>query len=176
MVRRLLAVLIGGALAASASALSAQTSVSVAGGLSAPIARLGDVTDLGYNVAASLNLGGTTIPVGVRLEGAYNSFGFKNGGGDVRILNATANAIFNLGLTASAPYLIGGLGYYNRKFAGTGLPTNDANALGVNLGGGLRFPLVGLSTFFEARVHAMLGEERNAGTYKFIPITFGITF
>lgn len=179
MARRLLAVLIAGALAAAPAALTAQTStsLSIAGGLNAPVGRLGDGTDLGYNLAAGLNFGGVLLPVGLRVEGAYNSFGIKNGGGDIRILNATANAVFNVGHTSDSPYVIGGLGIYNRKtnddFFGT---SSSANAVGVNVGGGLRFPVAGLTTFFEARYHAMLGEQIKGANYKFIPITFGIMF
>lgn len=176
MIRRLLSLAVGSALAAAPTVTHAQTSLTVSGGVSAPVSTLGDLSNLGYNVAAGLQLGGTILPIGARLEGAWNSFGFKNGGGDTRILSATANAVYNIGHDAGAPYIIGGLGYYNRAFNNTGINSSDANALGVNVGAGLRFPLSGLSTFFEARYHAMLGEERNAGTYKFIPITFGITF
>jgi hypothetical protein len=46
----------------------------------------------------------------------------------------------------------------------------------VNVGGGLRFPVAGLTTFFEARYHAMLGEQVKGANYKFIPITFGVMF
>ncbi len=176
MIRRLFTLAVGSALAAAPMALHAQSSLTVSGGLSAPVSTLGDASNLGYNLAAGLQLGGTILPIGARLEAAYNSFGFKNGGGDTRIVSATANAVYNIGHTADAPYIIGGLGYYNRAFTNTGINSTDANALGVNAGAGLRFPLAGLSTFFEARFHAMLGEERNAGTYKFIPITFGIAF
>jgi hypothetical protein len=176
MTRRFLTLLVAGALAAAPAASRAQTSLTISGGLSAPVSTLGDAANLGYNLAAGLGFGGTILPIGARLEVGYNSFGFKNGGGDTRIVTATANAIYNISHTADAPYLIGGLGYYNRAFTNTGFPTNDANALGVNVGGGLRFPLTGFSTYFEARFHAMLGDQQNGGTYKFIPITVGISF
>jgi hypothetical protein len=47
---------------------------------------------------------------------------------------------------------------------------------GVNIGGGLRFPLGGLSTFLEARYHVMLGNTSDGTKYQFIPITFGVAF
>ena len=60
-----------------------------------------------------MNLGAIALPVGVRLEGAYNGLGAKNGGGDIRIITGTANAIFNLGthpsrLTRIVAFLMGG--------------------------------------------------------------------
>ncbi|MEO6527157.1 MAG: hypothetical protein ABIP93_11070 [Gemmatimonadaceae bacterium] len=173
MLRSLSAVLLGGALLFTPSAhLGAQAALSVSGGLAAPVSDLGDFADLGYNVAAGLNFGGTRVPIGLRFEGALNGFGVKDRDEEVRILNATANAIVNFSQKSDSPYLIGGLGLYNSKYAS--FPSE--NALGVNIGGGLRFPLAGLSTFFEARYHAMLGNRDRDANLQFIPITFGIVF
>ncbi len=176
MTRRLLAAVFAGALGAAPAPLLAQTSISVAGGVNAPVGRLGDIADLGYNISGGLNFGGTSLPVGLRLEGAYNSLGLK-GSGDVRIITGTGNAIFNVGQTKDAPYLIAGLGVYNRNFSSNtfGYGTGKT-VLGINGGGGLRFPLSGISTFFEARYHVMLGNSGDGTSYQFIPITFGIMF
>jgi hypothetical protein len=85
--------------------------------------------------------------------------------------------VFNVGKTADAPYLIAGLGAYNRRLNfdpfGT---TDDKTVVGINGGGGLRFPLSGISTFVEARYHIMLGNSNDGSNYQFIPITFGIVF
>ena len=179
MIKPLRMLALAGAFATSAQALHAQTSTSfvVAGGVNAPVNRLGDIADLGYNVAAGVNLGAIALPVGLRFEGAYNGLGLKNGAGDLRIITGTANAIFNLGKTSDAPYLIAGLGAYNRNFSNRAFGYSDSKtAVGINGGGGLRFPLTGLSTFFEARYHIMLGNAQDATNYQFIPITFGIMF
>ena len=149
-----------------------QAQLSVSGGIAAPVSDLSDVADLGYNVNAGLNFGGTFLPIGVRLEGSLNGFNLKDINEDVRILNATANAIVNLGHQSGSPYLIGGVGLYNSKFGSAG----SENAVGVNLGGGLRFPLGTLNTFFEARYHAMLGDRGDGANLQYIPITFGILF
>jgi hypothetical protein len=172
MLRRFSAALLGSAiLCLPAAPLRAQAALSVSGGLAAPVSDLGDVADLGYNVAAGLNFGGTVLPIALRLEGALNGFGLKNSNENVRILDATANAVVNFSQKSDSPYLIGGLGIYNTKFSD--LSSSD-NGAGINLGGGLRFPLGTLNTFFEARYHAILG-ERNRGM-QFIPITFGVVF
>ncbi|MDB4882979.1 MAG: hypothetical protein JWL95_1745 [Gemmatimonadetes bacterium] len=173
MLRRLPAVLFGSALLLAPSArLTAQAALSVSGGVAAPVGDLGDVADLGYNVAAGLNFGGTHLPIGLRFEGALNGFGLKDFDDQVRILDATANAVVNFSQKADSPYLIGGLGLYNSKFGND----QSENAVGVNLGGGLRFPLGGLSTFVEARYHAMLGDRNRGTNLQFIPITFGVVF
>jgi hypothetical protein len=154
-----------------------QTSLSIAGGLNAPISDLGNLADLGYNVAAGLNFGSSVLPVGLRFEGAYNALRLKDNSGDVRIIAGTANAVFNIGKASNAPYLIGGIGAYNRRLSFDDIgSTSDKTVLGINGGGGLRFPLSGITTFFEARIHVMLGDRNDAANYQFIPITFGILF
>jgi hypothetical protein len=172
MLRRLTAALLGSALLCvpATRSLEAQAALSVSGGASVPMSDLGDLADLGYNVAAGLNFGGTALPIGLRFEGALNGFGLKDFNDDVRILDATANAVVNFSQKSDSPYLIGGLGIYNTKFGNA----DSDNGVGINIGGGLRFPLGGLGTFFEARYHAILG-ERNRGM-QFIPITFGVVF
>ena len=149
-----------------------QARVSVAGGVAAPMSELGDVTDLGYNVAAGLNLSASRLPVGARLEGSLNGFGLKNLPGDVRILNVTANAVVNLGQQRESPYLIGGVGAYNSRFGSA----DSENAVGVNLGGGLRFVIGELNTFFEARYHKMLGDADAGANLQYVPITVGVMF
>ena len=182
--RRLRAVLAIGALAVGGtSPLVAQTrtSLSIAGGLSAPVGNLGNAADIGYNVAVGLNFGAPVAPIGLRLEGAYNGFNFKSSGngsnnGSDRIGNATANLVFNLSRLPDSPYLIGGLGYYHEQFTDRFGGDASRNAAGVNGGAGLRFPLSGLSTFVEARYHLMFSSTQGAPTTQFIPITFGISF
>lgn len=173
MLRQLSVALLSSALIfASPAVLTAQPRLTVSGGVAAPVSDLGRDTDLGYTIAGGLQFGGTRLPIGARLEGALNGFGLKDTEASVRVLNATANAVVNLSSDAGSPYLIGGLGVYNSKFSSF----ESENAVGVNLGGGLRFPLGGLSTYFEARYHAMLGDRVRGANLKFIPITFGIVF
>lgn len=149
-----------------------QARFSVSGGVAAPMSDLGDAADLGYHIAAGLNFGAALLPIGARIEGSLSQFSLKNLNEDVRILNATANAVVNIGRGNDSPYLIGGLGIYNSKFG-----NNDSeNAVGANLGGGLRFPVGGLNAFFEARYHAMLGDRGAGANLQYIPITFGIVF
>ena len=150
----------------------AQVRLSVMGGIAAPMSSLGDVADLGYHVAAGLNFRGGLLPIGVRAEGSFSSFGLKDLPEDARILNATANAVVDLGQQTESPYLIGGVGLYNSKFGDAG----SENAVGVNLGGGLRFLIGDLRTFFEARYHAMLGEGGANANLQYVPITVGVTF
>lgn len=186
MTRRLSAVcaaaLLAGALAAAPAALQAQlnTSFSVAGGLSTPVSDLNTLVDAGYNVAGAVSFGAPLSPVGVRLEVGYNSFNAKSSyftnNGKIQILSGTANATIALGPTASSPYLIGGVGLYNRSVTEDYQPTDTKTVGGFNAGAGLRFPLGTMSTFIEARYHMMLGNAPDQSNLQFVPITFGINF
>ena len=172
MTRRLFAVLAAGLIAGAPASLSAQ-SLSLAGGLSLPVSALANAEQSGYNATIGFNFGAPLIPVGARVEGSINGFNHKNNvAGDRRILSATANATFGLGM----PYLIGGLGYYNSRSKTTTLGVTSESTVsgaGINIGGGLSFPLPSLSPFLEVRYHQMLG---NNDSVKFVPITFGIRF
>ena len=181
MTRRLLVLLAAVALTIAPSALSAQlsTSLVVAGGVAIPLSDLGTRVDAGYNVAAGLNFGAPLIPIGVRLEGAYDSFNYKGtvasgSSSSRRAISGTLNAILALGPTGASPYLIAGVGMYNVD--GVGLTNGTKTVAGVNGGAGIRFPLGLISTFVEARYHQVLGNPTDNTDLKFVPITFGVSF
>ncbi len=166
------AALVAGTLVLAPLPAFAQARFGIAAGLAIPVNDLGDDADLGYHFAASLNFGGTHVPIGARIDGAYSGFNLKNSSDDVRILDLTANAVANMGQRPTSPYLIGGLGIYNSK---VGNFDSHAN-IGINLGGGLRFPVGDMTTFLEARYHVMLGDRTDFANLQFIPITFGVIF
>jgi hypothetical protein len=168
----LFAALIAGVLALSPHVASGQSRFGLSGGLAAPVSDLSDEADLGYNVTAGLFFGGTHVPIGARVDASLNGFSLKNISEDVRVFDVTVNAVVNIGQVPSSPYVIGGLGIYNSKFGGF----DSENAVGLNLGGGLRFPVGDYTTFFEARYHLMLGDREVGANLQFIPITFGIVF
>jgi len=155
------------------AAVPAQTSFVVMGGLSAPVSRLGDLTDMGYNVTAGLNVGALMLPVGLRFEADITAW--LQGWGRKRQhpdrhrerphqrWSHARRAVSHRRSRDIQP----------RKQRRYG---NSRTVLGVNGGGGLRFALTGISTFFEARYHIMLGNASEASNYQFIPITFGIQF
>ncbi len=180
MTKRLLAVLVAGTLIIAPAMAHAQlnSSFGIGGGLAVPVSDLRDITDAGYNLEGHLSLGAPLIPLGVRLEVGYNGFNVKSSilsGGTVRILSGTVNGTVALGPTGASPYLIGGVGAYNRSSSGSGA-SSDKTVGGVNVGGGLRFPLGLLSTFIEARYHVLLGNQQDGTNLQYIPITFGINF
>ena len=164
----------------------------VAVGPSFPTGDLKDQSDWGYNVAGSLSVRPIMLPVGLRIEGMYQSLTGKNGisdgdGGtfdapDFRTWAGTANAEVTLPGMGISPYLIGGIGIYNSKFTGSNAAVfgdQSSNDFGFNLGGGLAFNLAGFSTFVEARFHQINIKDNTSnatGHARFVPVTFGIKF
>lgn len=150
-------------------ALHAQTSFIVAAGAALPVGSTSDSRKMGYNATVGIGIKPPLAPIGLRIDGMYNSFDSKVGTGTRRIVAGTAN------VTLSAPampvgYLIGGLGMYNLSASGGG---NSETDFGFNVGAGLNFPLTGFSTFLEARFHLV---NTDLESTKFIPITFGLRF
>ena len=143
-------------------------------GASMPTGDAGDGFDTGFNIGATLGISPALMPVGLRIDGIYNSFGAANGGDDLSLISATANATIGIPLGAMpavSPYFIGGLGLYSADF---GEGTERQNEFGWNLGAGLRFALAGFSTFAEVRYNSFGTEGDENFTY--VPLTFGIMF
>jgi Outer membrane protein beta-barrel domain len=152
------------------AALHAQVSLGVAGGLSMPAGDASESVKSGYNLTVALGIKPPVAPIGLRIDGMWNSFESKLiADRTSRLLAGTAN------LTLSAPmlpmgYLIAGGGMYNSSVSGQ---TGSETDFGFNVGAGLNFPLTAFSTFLEARYHHVNAEN---GSFQFVPITFGIRF
>jgi hypothetical protein len=147
----------------------------IAGGAAQPMADLKEGADLGYNgtVAMAINL--PFIPVGLRIDGAYNGFAAKAAGGaKLHVISATGNVVWRLPSVGISPYLIGGGGYY---IATTTVPSSanitDKN-FGWNAGAGINLPLSVFKAFVEARYNSVSVD--GGGKMEFVPVTFGIMF
>ena len=167
------AVVMLAALLVAAPEAQAQLSLSVAAGASVPVGDEADNFSMGYNATLGLGIKPPLAPVGVRIEGMFNSFDAKDtfaADGSWRVMALTANA--TLSGPAMPAYLIGGLGMYNNKFE-VGTISNSESDFGFNIGGGFNLPLTGFSTFFEVRYHHVPVE---GGALKFVPLTVGLKF
>ena len=148
----------------------------IAAGVAIPTSTMADAVNTGFNGTIAIGLNPSMIPLGVRIDGAYNQFGAKSGlgGGDFKFTSVTGNLVYKIPGATVSPYAIGGAGWYhssldNNAFFGTG----SDNHFGWNLGGGISMALSGFNTFIEARYNQVDGDP---GTAKFIPITFGVMF
>lgn len=188
--------------ATSATTLSAQANTSllkpysfgISGGASIPTGDLSSGSNTGYNITGSLAFGAPALPVGLRFDVGYNSFGVKNNttqnagvdNANTRLIPITANLVLPIPVAGSGfrPYLIGGAGMYNTRISATSnnngvsyTASQSENDFGFNLGGGLTIPLTGFNAFVEARYNRVsIGNNLGGGTATFVPITFGVMF
>lgn len=146
----------------------------IAGGAAQPMSALKTSSDIGYNgtVAMAINL--PFIPVGLRVDGAYNQFGQKAGvPAKLRVASATGNVVWRLPSIGISPYLIGGAGLYMQSVTPTGGTATTDSHLGWNAGAGINLPLAAFNAFVEARYNSY---STTGGSVKFVPVTFGIMF
>lgn len=148
----------------------------VAGGAAQPMSDLKDGANMGYNATAALGINLPFIPVGLRIDGAYNQFGEKAGvGAKLHVISATGNLVWRLPSVGISPYLIGGAGLYMQTATTTGTTSASVsdNHMGWNAGAGINLPLSVFKAFVEARYNSY---STDAGSVKFVPVTFGIMF
>jgi hypothetical protein len=141
----------------------------VAAGAAIPLSDFSNNFSTGYNGTITVGFNPALIPLGIRVDGAYNHFDFKGGGASIHITSATGNLVYKFPSMTVSPYGIGGIGLYN--FGGSG--GGSENEFGWNLGGGISLPLSGFDAFVEARYNQA---QKNGVSTKFVPITFGIMF
>ena len=178
-------VLLGlGALALSATAAPAfaqKPSIGIAAGLSMPQGDFKNVASNGLNGTVAVGLGMPMLPVGLRLEGAYDRFPFSDDAesiigeaGNWSLASARANVTFGLPLSAIvvSPYVIAGGGMYWGNCSVKSACESDSQ-FGWNAGLGVKLRAVMLSGYIEARYHSV-STENDPTT--FLPITVGIMF
>lgn len=172
------------ALVTTANTAVAQKPISfgLAAGVSMPMGDFKDAANTGLNVTGALGLGMPMLPVGVRIEGAYNRFAFSDENvaaagekGNVTIASATANITFGLpGVVVLSPYVIAGAGMY---WTGCDIKGNDncdsQSDLGFNGGVGIKLRALLASAYLEARYHSVQTEGQSTN---YLPITIGFMF
>ncbi|HET6761493.1 MAG TPA: outer membrane beta-barrel protein [Gemmatimonadaceae bacterium] len=146
----------------------------IAAGAAIPTSDLSDFASTGFNGTVTVGLNPAMIPLGIRIDGAYNQFSVKDafGGGDAKFISVTGNLVYKIPGATVSPYAIGGVGLYNADIEVAGFPADAENKFGWNLGGGISMALSGFDTFIEARYNQVQTDT----PLKYIPITFGIMF
>src|SRR5665213_1849540 len=190
-------------LSAAVAPLHAQAIVSspvrfgIMGGATLPLSDFKDVAKTGWNAGALITIGVPLVPVSFRVDGQWQQLQGKNfigngpGGAsltnrtDFRIIDGTANVVYTFGAALPTKfYLIGGLGVYNERAKDQATDiTASSTKFGLNGGVGFKFQLTGFATFIEARYHNVIhgtavgdGDNSNAKSLQFVPISIGITF
>jgi opacity protein-like surface antigen len=167
--------------AALAGPLTAQRplQLSLAGGLSTPQSDLKDVAELGWHALGAINVSSLLIPLGIRVDAAWNRFATSDdapgvAAADLTVISLTGNLTYRWPMTNStlSPYIIAGLGAY-RTDCNANSGCESETDFGWNAGAGTKLYLLGFRSFLEVRFHAT---SRGAANVTFLPLTFGITF
>ena len=168
------------ALLAAAGTASAQVAtilkpvqVGVAVGGAFPLSDFGNSFNTGFNVTGMMGINVPLLPVGFRIDAAYNQFGAKGTSNvNAKIAGVSGNVLFGIpGAVIVSPYLIGGVGYYRVSSSATG--SVASNDFGFNAGAGVKIPLIVFATFIEARYTRI---SETGGSTSFVPITVGVMF
>ncbi|HEY0780136.1 MAG TPA: hypothetical protein VGD56_19375, partial [Gemmatirosa sp.] len=144
-------------------------SFGVEAGPAFPVGQFGTGLSTGVSAAALVEARLPVIPIGLRLEGGYTTFGIQGFNDHVHFVSGTADAVLRLSpvaLTLVRPYLIGGVGIYGGN-------QNLGTKAGVNIGGGIAVPLVAVTVFGEARYTRVFTDVVRAN---FIPVHVGLRF
>lgn len=176
-----------GAQRARAHSSAGSFSWSAGAGMSVPTGDLSNGAANGFSVQGASAYHRLGWPIDLRAELSYQHFGEK----DFTIAGARPNQTVSYtgksssigGVVDAAyalntigrirPYVLGGPGIYNTRAEVTrtgGTPTNSSETkVGLNVGGGMNFSLVGRRAYLEARYH-------HVDNAAWIPITLGLRF
>ena len=72
----------------------------IAAGAALPLSDLKDCCNTGFNGTAILGFQPSLIPLGVRIDGAYNQFGAKGGGANAHFTSVTGNLVYKMPSTS----------------------------------------------------------------------------
>jgi hypothetical protein len=156
--------------------------VGVAAGVPFPLGEFRDAVNPGWRALGTLALGAPIVPLGLRLDAAYDRLGFTaapvgaagRSTGAQQVVSVTLNPTYRLPSAgaAAAPYLIGGVGSYSIGCAGVA-GCEGVTRFGWNAGLGTRFTTVGLRWFAEARYHRV---KVPGSSVQYVPVTLGVLF
>lgn len=144
-------------------------SFGVEAGPAFPVGNFGNTASTGFTADALVEARLPVLPVGLRFEGGYASFGSKNGFESAHIVSGSANVVLRLSTVALSlvrPYVIGGIGIYGQN-------RGEGTHAGVNIGGGVSVPLVAVTAFADARYTSVFSSGIRTN---FIPVRVGVRF
>lgn len=139
-------------------------------GATLPVGDYGDGDKMGYNLLGVLQLPLASSPLHLRIDGLWSQTSHEGVTGSTDVLGGTVSALYHLGdrLSATRPYVMGGLGFFNVD-PGAGSETK----IGFGFGGGVLFGLAGFNAFAEARYVSV---QTSGTSHSFVPLTVGLMF
>lgn len=169
--------------AASLTSAEAQSPLSfgLGGGVSLPQGDVDAEVNPGWHGLVTAALGSPLQPLGLRLDAAYNQFGFSDqqiaalgGEGNQTVGSATLNFTYRLPKATSSvsPYLVWGIGAY-RTDCSLDPGCESRVRYGWNYGLGAKLFFLGFDNFIEIRGHRT---KSSTSDVHYFPVTFGIMF
>lgn len=158
---------------AAAPAASSSMPITWNGGVELGLPSTGATTGFGVRVGAMFTPHGW--PVWLRPDVSFDHFGIDcSGCGSITQIAVGADAGYDFKTTSTTkPYVLGGLNISHSSWSGGGfLGSVSGTGLGLDIGGGARMPLGGMTGYGELRYHSVGG----TGGVDFIAITVGLLF
>lgn len=164
--------------------LEAQSPVSigVGAGIAVPSTTVRDELNPGWRALASLDVGLPEMPTSLRIDAAYDRFGFKSppdaAVGEKTGARTVASVALNMSLGSPdslsrfSPYAIGGVTMSHLGCAGRS-GCESSRDMGWNAGIGLRFVLFGRRAFADTRMTCVVQDRVDLCSF---PITVGLLF
>lgn len=144
------------------------------GGAGMPTGTLGEGFGTGYQIGGELSFKPAVLPIGLRADVDFNSFGMKEGiEGSLRVISGSANAVYRMPMPAFAPYLLGGVGLYNAKLSMDDVDGEGSSEVGFQIGAGVELNLAGMATALEVKLVNVMTEGEAS---RYVPVTFRIMF
>jgi hypothetical protein len=162
----LVALMLALVFASAPAALEAQARLMAGVGMSTPLGDFGDAAGVGWHAGAGLQLGFPTLPIALRADGAYHSFGEEAPVPKTSMLAGALSGVVNLPGVGLVPYVLAGVGMYRTSVDGFD-PVSDSGfhgAFGVNIGA------LGLGGFGEVR---FINVSSDGGAARFVTATIG---
>lgn len=127
-------------LLAAAAPSSAEGQVSFFGGLGVtqPLSDLSNAAGVGWHGNVGMQLGVASIPIRLRGDGTYHSFGEEGGNPKPKVLAGALSIVVPFPGVGLRPYLLGGIGAYRTTFSGDSIDEESDRgfhgAFGVDIG------------------------------------------
>ena len=161
------------------SQLEAQsTRLFLGGGVGIPLGSYDDLVKAGPQITAGVSFQPRNPLLAIQLDANYARFADETPlDVAIQLIYGTVSARYRFSSAPGArfqPYLIGGLGVYDRKTTGDDVfSDNSSTDLGSNLGAGFDIKAGPTTVFFDARWHNVFLAGDNL---KMLPLTLGIRF
>jgi hypothetical protein len=152
------------------AASQAQIRILAGAGVTNPMGDLSDVAGVGWNAAAGLQLVVASLPVGLRADGAYHSFGEEGGNPGTSILAGALSVTVTLPGVGLQPYVLGGVGMYRTSFDADGV--DAASDSGIHGAFGVDIGQFGFGGFAEVRFVNVSTE--GSGSSRYVSATLGL--